>query len=220
MNRSKARTHAGATVGRAVGSGLRTLQHGAVRAGQTIAEHEVPTQRLAETVTDAVTDKVTDAKKELDRRTRRARRKLAAKADTALQEAVKTAEKTTRRARKKARKARRSAAGQVSAVAAELSGRARKRVAKAQKRVAKAQRKMLRAETGKGRRRWPWLVAITAVAAGTVYVVRARSASETEPAEVLPLDVDRQATNGRAPSGTATDQASPAKDESGAGSKN
>lgn len=88
MDEVQAMTHAGETVGRAVGTGLRTLRRGAVQVGQAGAEAAAKAavaaeQKLAETGQETA--------KELVATTRRARRDLA-----------KAGEQATRKAGRKA----------------------------------------------------------------------------------------------------------------------
>lgn len=67
-------THAGETVGRAVGTGLRTLRRGAVQVGQAGAEAAAKAAVAAE---QKLADTGQEAAKELVATTRRARRDLA-----------------------------------------------------------------------------------------------------------------------------------------------
>ena len=101
MDEVKAMTHAGETVGRAVGTGLRTLRRGAVQVGHAGAEaaaHAATAveQKLAESGQDA---------KELVNTTRKARRRMARNARRTAQDAGKQARKRAGKASKHLRHA-------------------------------------------------------------------------------------------------------------------
>jgi hypothetical protein len=110
MDEVKAMTHTGETVGRAVGTGLRSLRRGAVQAGQASA--------------GAVRDAVADTQDEVVRTTRKARRQLAKQADATAKQMSKNAKKarksTAKNLDKATKKARRRAAGSAGDLAAAL----------------------------------------------------------------------------------------------------
>jgi membrane protein involved in colicin uptake len=116
--------------------------------------------------------------------TRRARRELARTAKQARKQAARAGEK-----------AKAEVAGQASEVLEKVSRRAAKAAAASAKAAAKAERK-----SGRSRRRWPWLLVLGGAAAMAVYVLRSRTPREDDHrASVTPLDADRAATNGAAP---------------------
>jgi phage-related tail protein len=98
MDEVKAMTHAGETVGRAVGSGLRTLRRGAVQVGQAGAEAAAQAAAAMEQKLADGTEGGQEAAKELVNTTRKARRQLA-------RNAQRTAKDVGKQARKRARKA-------------------------------------------------------------------------------------------------------------------
>jgi hypothetical protein len=97
MDEVKAMTHAGETVGRAVGTGLRTLRRGAVQVGQAGAE---ATAHAAAAVEHKLADSGQEAAKELVRTTRKARRQLARNAQRTAKDAGKQARKRAHKASK------------------------------------------------------------------------------------------------------------------------
>jgi hypothetical protein len=98
MDEVKAMTHAGETVGRAVGTGLRTLRRGAVQVGQAGAEAAA---QAAVAVEQKLAESGQEAAKELVKTTRKARRQLA-------RNARRTARDAGKQARKRADKASRN----------------------------------------------------------------------------------------------------------------
>jgi type II secretory pathway pseudopilin PulG len=97
MDEVKAMTHAGETVGRAVGTGLRTLRRGAVQAGQAGAEAAA---QAAVAMEHKLADSGQEAVKELVKTTRKARRQLARNAQRTAKDAGKQARKGARKAGK------------------------------------------------------------------------------------------------------------------------
>jgi type II secretory pathway pseudopilin PulG len=95
MDEVKAMTHAGETVGRAMGSGLRTLRRGAVQVGQAGAEAAA---QAAAAMEHKLAEGGQEAAKELVDTTRKARRQLA-------RNARRTAKDAGKQARKRAGKA-------------------------------------------------------------------------------------------------------------------
>ncbi|HEX4725540.1 MAG TPA: hypothetical protein VH333_23715 [Pseudonocardiaceae bacterium] len=136
MDEVQAMTHAGETVGRAVGTGLRTIRRGAVQVGQAGAEAAAKAAVAAE---QKLAESGQDAAKELVATTRRARRDVAKAGQQA-------GEKVSRRA-----------ARNLHNLADSLPGATRKR------------------------RRWPWLLAIIAVAAAGSAVMAKRAGKPDEP---------------------------------------
>jgi hypothetical protein len=101
MDEVKAMTHAGETVGRAVGTGLRTLRRGAVQVGQAGAEAAAQAAAAMEHKLADGANSGQEAAKELVKTTRKARRQLA-------RDARRTAENAGKQARKRAGKAGRN----------------------------------------------------------------------------------------------------------------
>ncbi len=100
MDEVKAMTHAGETVGRAVGSGLRTLRRGAVQVGQAGAEAAAQAAAAMEHKLAEGADGGQQAAKELVDTTRRARRQLARNARRAAKDAGRQARKRASKAGK------------------------------------------------------------------------------------------------------------------------
>ena len=98
MDEVKAMTHAGETVGRAMGSGLRTLRRGAVQVGQAGAEAAAQAAAAMEHKLADGASSGQEAAKELVDTTRKARRQLA-------RDARRTAQSAGKQARKRAGKA-------------------------------------------------------------------------------------------------------------------
>lgn len=119
--------------------------------------------------------------------------------DTAAEVADVVAE-VSRRAAKLAAKAERKA-GKTAKITRRAARAQAKDVKAAAKVAAKRARKTAKRDKGgHGKRRLLLLFVGSAVAAGTVYVVRARAAKqETPSATVTPLDPDRASTNGVLP---------------------
>jgi vacuolar-type H+-ATPase subunit H len=174
MDEVKAMTHAGETVGKAVGTGLRNLRLGAVQVGQAGVE--------------AVRDATAETQAEVVATTRRARKQL-----------VKDARRTGKSAAKDARRTAKSAAKDLG----RGSKRARKHAVRTA-RNAKGAANDLLAAAGPGRnkrRRWPWLLGIGVVTAGAAAAFAMKGQQETAPApeQIEDRDKDRFATNGTAP---------------------
>jgi hypothetical protein len=190
MDEVKAMTQAGETVGRAVGTGLRTLRRGAVQVGQAGAEAAARAataaeQKLAEgadTVRGVASDAQADiAKKQVDivKRSRRARKQLAKDALRAKKQTGKDLARTAKRVRKHAGKAASDAKGAAGDLLATASPKARTRG-----------------------RRWPWLVGIgvVGIAAGAAYAVKNQQQEPPPPERVTdPAASDRSSTNGSLP---------------------
>jgi hypothetical protein len=198
MDEVKAMTQAGETVGKAVGTGLRTLRLGAVQAGQAGAEAAaraaaVAEQRLTESA-ETVRDTAANTQTEFVKTTRRARKKLAKRAKAKSKELKSTGKDLRKTAKKSAQQAREQAKGN----ADDLRGRAAKKAAKAR---ASAGDLVAGGKQSRKGRRWPWVLGLGVAAAGTVYVLKSRQQAElSEPApfEDRP-DVNRISTNGSTP---------------------
>jgi hypothetical protein len=184
MDEVKAMTQAGETVGRAVGTGLRSLRLGAVQVGQAGAEAAARAataaeQRLADgadTVRDTVREAAADAQADIVKRSRKARKQLAKDARKATKQTGKDLSKTAKRARKHAGRAARDARGAASDLLATATRQQRKRG-----------------------RKWPWLLGIGVVgaAAGAAYVLKGQQTSE--PARDEERVEDLSSTNGTTP---------------------
>jgi cobalamin biosynthesis Mg chelatase CobN len=96
MDEVKAMTHTGETVGRAVGTGLRTLRRGATQVA-TAAEH-----KLAENA-ENVRSAAEGTRTEIGRSSRRARKQLARDAQRTAKDLARSAKRASRHARRAAR---------------------------------------------------------------------------------------------------------------------
>jgi hypothetical protein len=193
MDEVKAMTQAGETVGRAVGTGLRTLRRGAVQVGQAGAEAAARAataaeQKLADgadTVRSVASDAQADiVKRQTDivARSRKARKQLAKDALKAKKQTRKDLARTAKRVRKHAGRAAKDARGAATDLLATATPKARRRG-----------------------RRWPWLVGIgvVGIAAGAAYALKGQQQDTTpnrEPEQVTdPAAQDRSLTNGSVP---------------------
>ncbi|HEX3785238.1 MAG TPA: hypothetical protein VHX38_36745 [Pseudonocardiaceae bacterium] len=205
MDEVKTMTQAGESVGKAVGTGLRTIRRNAVRAGQAGAEQAAKAAAAAEhklaEQTSALVDNVEAARDELVGNSRRARRKLA-------RNAKKTAHRTAKRAGKKlddqsdkARKAGRKTGRKANKKAADagvqFNRKVRKKLTKLEGKTAKLRSKAERNPRGRGRR-WVWLLGAGGLAAVAVVVVKSRQSAPEPTAPVIPLGGDAS-TNGVVP---------------------
>ena len=100
MDEVKAMTHAGETVGRAMGTGLRTLRRGAVQVGQAGAEAAAQAAAAMEQKLADGTEGGQEAAKELVNTTRKARRQLARNAQRTAKDAGKQVRKRADKASK------------------------------------------------------------------------------------------------------------------------
>jgi hypothetical protein len=180
MDEVKAMTQAGETVGRAVGTGLRSLRLGAVQVGQAGAEAATRAataaeQRLAEGA-GTMREAAADAQADIVKRSRKARKQLAKDARKATKQTSKDLSKTAKRARKHAGRAAHDARGAASDLLATATRQQRKRG-----------------------RRWPWLLGIGVVgaAAGAAYLRKGQQTSE--PARNDEQAEDLSSTNGTTP---------------------
>jgi hypothetical protein len=209
MDEENAMTQAGETAGKAVGTGLRTLRRGAVRAGQAgadatsraaaVAEQKLTERGMApQRLSEAFAENAEIARDEIIKTTRRARKRLAKSAKQARKDLLANAEVARKQAKKSGTKGRKQAKAKAKVALTRVDKKVAKVQAKADKRVAKL--------TGGGRRRWPLVLGVGAAAGVAVYIARARQAQAAqaeEPAPVLPLDAaERQSTNGKSPSTT------------------
>jgi hypothetical protein len=201
MDEVKAMTQAGESVGKAVGTGLRTIRRNAVRAGQAGAEQAAKAAVAAEhkfaEQTSTLVDNVEAAREELVKSSRRARRKLAKNAKKTANKAAKRASTKLDGHTKKAKKAGRKANKQAAAASAEFSRKVQKKLSKLEGRTAKLRSKAERNPGGRSRR-WVWLLGAGGVAAIAVVVVKSRQSAPEPTAPVIPLGGDAS-TNGVAP---------------------
>jgi hypothetical protein len=211
MDEVKAMAQAGESVGKAVGTGLRTIRRNAVRAGQAGAEHAAKAaaaaeHKLAEQVSAGM-DNVGAARDELVKESRRTRRKLARNARKAAKKTAKNAGKNLGEVAKQAKRAGRKAGKAVSASNAEFSRKVQKKLNKLENKTAKLRRRAEKNPSGGGRR-WLWLAGVGGVAAIAVVVLRSRQ-TPTETAPVIPLGgeaqsgQETQSSNGSAPTSAA-----------------
>lgn len=196
MDDVKAMTRAGETVGKAVGSGWLAVRQSAKRAGQASAdattkaahaadrkltERGVAPQQLAA----ALAEGAETARQEVVRSTRRARKKLARKAKNTRKELAKAA-KQARKDAKKSKPARRmsKSAKQARKDAKQLQASLKGEMARLKTQAREQAAAMKLSEAPKKRRRWPTVLLLLVVGAGIAYVVRSKSATSEEPAEV------------------------------------
>ncbi len=174
MDEVKAMTHAGETVGRTVGTGLRNLRLSATQVGQAGI--------------DAVREATAETQAEVVATTRKARKQLA-----------KDAHRTAKSTAKDARHTAKSTAKNVG----RGSKRARKNAARTARNAKGAANDLLAAAThGKTkRRRWPWLlgIGVVTVGAAAAYAMKGQQQTAPEPEPVVDVNRDRFATNGSAP---------------------
>ncbi|GGS18894.1 MULTISPECIES: hypothetical protein [Actinokineospora] len=186
-------TRAGETVGKAVGTGWRAVRQGAAQAraagaeAAQAAEHRLAARGLApQQVAEALAESALVAREELQESGKRARKRLAKTAARTRKDLAKAA----KQARKNAGNSRagRGAAGAVKPLRAQA-----KQLKKDLKPQVEAYRAELReqvkaaraaakaaAKENRGPRRWPWLIAAVAMAAGAVVALRGKKRTEEE----------------------------------------
>lgn len=209
MDEVKAMTHAGETVGRAVGTGLRTFRHGAMHAGQAGV--------------DAVRDLAADSTAEVVATTRRARRQLVREARRTARSTMKDARATVKDTRRAAKAGARDltrgakqARKQATRTARGARGAATDVLASA--RPARNVARSVRSTSKKAKRSaglpptWTLLAgAGTLVAGGAAFAVirrQQRAAARRAEQEIAEVpEQDRFATNGSAPSSRSGRQA-------------
>ncbi|RKT71521.1 hypothetical protein DFJ66_4812 [Saccharothrix variisporea] len=193
-------TRAGESVGKAVGTGIRAVRRGAVRAGhvgadaastwaeraeEKLAERGVTADRVRGVVADRAGLLVEKAE-EVEKSTRKTRKQLAKKAKGVRKDLVKAAERARKEAKVRAKDVRKAAK-------------------QARKEMAAAQRP--------SRRKWPWVLAVLAAGAVAGYVALTRrpqevhleeeetvepTPSRSTPPAATPADSEAHATrNGR-----------------------
>lgn len=180
MDEVKAMTHAGETVGKTVGTGLRNLRRGAEQIGQAGVE--------------AVRAATAETQAEVAATSRRARKRLAKDARKVAKSTAKDVSRTTKRARKDV---------------ARSTQRARKHAGRAARDARNAAGDLIAAaKPGQPKRRakWPWLLAVgvAGAVAGAAVALRgkqtsASAASQAEDAKDAEQDGDHFPTNGSAP---------------------
>jgi F0F1-type ATP synthase membrane subunit b/b' len=180
MDEVKAMTHAGETVGKTVGTGLRNLRRGAEQIGQAGVE--------------AVRAATAETQAEVAATSRKARKQLAKDARKAAKSTARDVSRSTKRARKDV---------------ARSTQRARKHAGRAARDARDAAGDLIAAaKPGKPKRRakWPWLLAVGVVGLGAGAAVALRGKQTSAPA--TPQDEDAQdaeqdgnsfPTNGSAP---------------------
>ncbi|WP_170211580.1 hypothetical protein [Saccharothrix australiensis] len=197
-------TRAGESVGKAVGTGLRAVRRGAVRAGQVgadtavtwagraeekLAERGVTADHLRGVVADRAGLLVEKAE-EVEKSTRKRRKQLAKKAKGVRKDVVKATERARKEAKSRAKDVRKAAK-------------------QARKDYAAAQRPP--------RRRWPWVLGILVAGLVAGYVALTRrpeevhleEVDETEAAEPTPrgtTTAEHAARNGRVADESVTDR--------------
>jgi hypothetical protein len=198
-------TRAAETVGKAVGTGWRAVREGAAQArvagaeAAHAAEHRLAARGLApQQVAGALAESAQVAREELQETTKRTRKRLAETAKHTRKDLAKAAKK----ARKDAGK-NKTVRGAVDAVkplrvqAKQLKKDLKPQMAAYQKELrsqlnaAKAAAKQA-AKEQRGPRRWPWLLAAVALAAGAAVVLRGKKAEEELPAPPVPTPAPEQ----------------------------
>lgn len=155
----------------AVRRGVDRAKYAGVEAA-TVAEQKLTERGLApQQLASALAEGADVARKEAAKTTRRTRKKLVAKA----KETRKDLGKAAKKARKDAGKARKKARGSDFAKQAMATAKQLKADAKAAAADAKKTKKQNK------RRKWPWLVGLTALAAGAAYVLKAKPEQTPEP---------------------------------------
>jgi hypothetical protein len=164
MNEVKAMTPAAETTRRAVGTRMRSIGLRAARAGRIGRDRAT---RAAAAADQALTER--------GMAPQRLAQALAESAGVAGEELAKTTQRARKRMAGNAKRTRQDLA--------RIATQARKARAVAEKKAAKA------ARTSGRRRRWPWLLGVTAIAIAVTYAVRARQAAD-KPAPFLADDDD------------------------------
>ncbi|MCP2168981.1 hypothetical protein [Goodfellowiella coeruleoviolacea] len=208
MDEVQVMTRAGESVGRALGTGLRAVRQGAVRAGHAGAEAASQVVGTAETkladhgiVPDRLFDALSERAEEVGRSTRRARKNLARQR----RQLARQRQRLIRQGRKKGERLRADVLDRADRTRddiARLTGRAAakatRKAARAKKVTRQQARRAARLATRKAgkltatreiarRRRWPWLLALLVAAGAAGYAVLSRRPQEVrlhdEPAQ-------------------------------------
>ena len=171
MDEVDAMTRAGESVGKAVGTGLRAVRRGAVRAGQVSADAAVTWAERAE-------GKLAERGVTADHL-----RGVVADRAGALVERAEQVEKSTRKRRKQLAKKARLVRKDVAKATERARKEARSR-AKDVRKAAKQARKDYAASQRPQRSRWPWVLGVLAAGAVAAYVALTRRPQEVRLEEI------------------------------------
>ncbi|MEV0677002.1 hypothetical protein AB0I60_10800 [Actinosynnema sp. NPDC050436] len=199
MDEVDAMARAGESVGKAVGTGLRAVRRGAVRAGHAGADAAVTWAERAE-------GKLAERGVTADHV-----RGLVADRAGALVEKAEEVEKSTRKTRKQLAKRAKGVRKDVAKAADRARKETRTRAKDVRKAAKQARKDFAAAQRPKKGRKWPWLLGLVAAVAVAGYVALTRRPEEVHLEEVdepvgPPPAVDRTTADNAARNGRPADQ--------------